>query len=117
MRRDARPQSRPCDGCDPSGGEIWRAVPGHEDRYEVSARGAVKSLPRINRRGYRLKLRYLAGSIDSHGYRAVKIVWLGEPKSLRVHQLVALAFHGPRPEGMEARHLDGNPLHNCAHNL
>lgn len=34
-----------------------------------------------------------------------------------VHQLVCEAFHGPRPEGMVTRHLDGDPLNNHASNL
>jgi DNA-binding MarR family transcriptional regulator len=96
---------------------IWRAVPGHEDMYEVSDRGEIKSLPRLNGRGYRLKLRYLAGWVDDHGYRAVRIAWFGRSAVVRVHQIVAFAFHGPPPDGMEVRHLDGNQLHNCASNL
>lgn len=34
-----------------------------------------------------------------------------------VHSLVATAFWGPRPEGQEVRHLDGNPKNNRADNL
>ena len=30
------------------------------------------------------------------------------------HALVAEAFHGPRPEGYDCRHLDGNPANNTA---
>lgn len=36
---------------------------------------------------------------------------------LRVHRLVLLAYVGPCPEGMECRHLDGNPSNNCVENL
>ena len=31
-----------------------------------------------------------------------------------VHKLVLLAFVGPRPKGMQCRHLDGDPGNNSA---
>lgn len=34
-----------------------------------------------------------------------------------VHQVVAEAFHGPRPAGLETRHLDGDLLNNRSENL
>jgi hypothetical protein len=34
-----------------------------------------------------------------------------------VHGLIALAFLGPRPDGMNARHLDGNSWNNAVSNL
>lgn len=34
-----------------------------------------------------------------------------------VHQVVAEAFHGPRPAGMETRHRDGDVLNNRSDNL
>lgn len=34
-----------------------------------------------------------------------------------VHSLVAEAFLGPRPEGQEVRHLDGNGMNNDVSNL
>jgi hypothetical protein len=34
-----------------------------------------------------------------------------------VHHLVLLAFKGPCPKGMEARHLDGDPSNNKISNL
>lgn len=41
----------------------------------------------------------------------------GDLKTVKVHYLVALAFHGPRPKGLVIRHLNGNPLDNRATNL
>jgi trehalose/maltose hydrolase-like predicted phosphorylase len=41
----------------------------------------------------------------------------GVKKSFRVHRLVATAFHGPCPEGMECCHNDGNRLNNHRDNL
>jgi hypothetical protein len=41
----------------------------------------------------------------------------GRYKTFRVHRLVLLAFVGPCPEGMESRHLDGDPGNNRLDNL
>jgi hypothetical protein len=41
----------------------------------------------------------------------------GRQESWFVHQLVAAAFLGPRPDGLEVRHLDGDPLNNAVSNL
>lgn len=38
-------------------------------------------------------------------------------RSRSVHSLVLAAFKGPRPPGMEARHLDGDSTNNAASNL
>ena len=37
--------------------------------------------------------------------------------TMLVHRLVMLAFDGPQPEGMECRHLNGNPADNRIENL
>lgn len=37
--------------------------------------------------------------------------------SIDVHQLVLMAFVGPKPEGYVCRHLDGNPHNNNLENL
>jgi hypothetical protein len=41
----------------------------------------------------------------------------GKIKAFYVHRLVLEAFIGPCPEGMECRHLDGNPKNNRLDNL
>lgn len=48
------------------------------------------------------------------GYRQI---CLGKRYVQSVHVLVLLAFVGPCPEGMECRHLDGNPANNRLDNL
>ena len=50
-------------------------------------------------------------------YKMVTLFNRGVSKSYYVHQLVLLAFVGLCPEGMECRHLDGNPLNNRLKNL
>jgi hypothetical protein len=40
-----------------------------------------------------------------------------QSKTLDVHRIVTMAFHGPCPDGMEVCHNDGNPDNNSAANL
>lgn len=42
---------------------------------------------------------------------------LGEVHRLYMHRVIAEAFHGPCPEGMECRHLDGDSSNNRPSNL
>jgi len=41
----------------------------------------------------------------------------GGQKQFSFHVLMCEAFHGPRPQGMECRHLDGDRRNNSASNL
>ncbi len=41
----------------------------------------------------------------------------GKATSMYVHSLVLRVFVGPCPDGMECRHLDGNPTNNRLENL
>lgn len=92
--------------------EQWRSIPGFDDRYEASDRGRVRN----RRHG---EDRVLKQSTSSrHGYRLVKVrVGLGNWRPIEVHTLVALAFYGPRPGGLEVRHLDGDQGNNHVENL
>jgi HNH endonuclease/NUMOD4 motif len=89
--------------------EKWLPVPGYEDAYLVSDIGRV----------YLLRARRLAVT-KVHGrglYRKVGL-WDGRAGVMTgVHRVVAAAFIGPAPEGMEVRHKDGDSLNNCAENL
>lgn len=89
--------------------EDWRPIPGCPG-YEASSLGHIRSL----RAGVYVELR---GSLSGSGYRYVKIRQDGEPRHRTVHSLVAEAFYGPRPAGLEVRHLDGTRTNNVASNL
>lgn len=54
---------------------------------------------------------------NKQGYFRFGATVNGKRKSLYVHQEVAFAFIGPRPEGMVVRHLDGDMINNRADNL
>lgn len=89
--------------------EIWLPVPSNPV-YEVSDRGRVRSTDTVvwggERAGWcRRKGRILKPGIASNGYPTIV---LGRKIGTRtVHSLVAEAFLGPPPPGMEVRHKDG----------
>ena len=111
--------------------EEWRPVVGYEGVYEVSDHGRVRSLDRIvhslgtlrsvpnNTGGARGGLQRRRGRIlkpqrNGRGYYKVQ---LGRGRVRTVHSLVAEAFLGPRPEGLDVNHIDNNGYNNCASNL
>jgi hypothetical protein len=57
------------------------------------------------------------GTYKSNGYKYVTLYYKGRGKTRRVHTLVAEAFIGPRPDGMEVCHGNGTPTDNRAENL
>lgn len=97
--------------------EIWRPVAGHEESYEVSDRGSVRSLDRTVMRSngspQRVAGRVLRGRSDQSGHLSVNLP--GEQRL--IHRLVLEAFVGPCPPGMEACHNDGDPANNSLGNL
>ena len=110
--------------------EQWRAIPGHEDLWEVSDQGRIRSLDRIASATGRGDGKYLVpGRVMKQQLQAGKptkqylMVTLGcrgagvAPKRIYVHQVVALAFIGPCPNGQVVRHLDDNQLDNRLANL
>jgi hypothetical protein len=105
--------------------EVWKTIPGYEGYYEASSRGRVRSVARVIRReknwfGHPClvprKSRVLAPS-RSRGRRHVTLSKGGLHKYVQVHQLVALVFLGPVPEGKQVNHRDGDPANNTVENL
>lgn len=88
--------------------ECWLPVPGWEDLYLVSDQGRV----RTQHKRSRAKNGFLKLRPKSDGYFHVALCRDGRRVDIGVHQLVLLAFAGPRPAGKEARHLNGNPADN-----
>lgn len=87
-----------------------RVIPGWED-YRAGNDGVIYSLRR------RKRMRPLKPSPGGSGYLQVVLCRDGEQKTQRVHVLVTEAFHGPRPEGLEASHQNGDHLDNRPENL
>lgn len=96
--------------------EEWKEIPDWSD-YEVSSQGRVRRTTKA-RGGPRLgsnRIRTLV--TDRVGYQQITFCRNGRWFIFRVHQLVALAFIGPRPEGKEVNHKDGNKKNNTPPNL
>lgn len=104
--------------------EVWKDIPGYEGLYQASSLGQIRSLDRDimhSRKGSKpFAVRYkgrVLKQIDQQTppYYVVQLGQKEHPK--HVHVLVALAFLGPRPEGADIRHLDGNSRNNQITNL
>lgn len=101
--------------------EQWRPVVGYEGLYEVSDQGRVRSLGRVAiRRGYPLRIpgRVLRPTPGDAGRVCIRLFNRdGVKKTLRVSVLVLAAFVGPRPEGLDGCHNNGDPTDNRLSNL
>lgn len=97
--------------------ETYKDIPGYEGHYQVSVRGNVRSLARVDTRGNNRKEKQLKPGLKSNGYRSVALTKDGKVKHLTVHQLVMSTFIGPPPEGMNIDHYDQNKLNNKLCNL
>jgi hypothetical protein len=108
-----------------SGIEVWKPVIGAERLYEVSSFGHVRSCTRTSLgrtkngkpcartfQGRVLRPRYVGKD-----YVAVSLSLQGTVEQRYVHELVARAFIGPRPIGMEIAHHDGIKSNNASDNL
>jgi hypothetical protein len=100
--------------------EEWTWVIGRKGKYKVSTFGRVRSVPRycrIRNGG----IRKVKGCILKPGKGDYLFVGLANGNNtndrVNVHILVLEAFIGPCPEGMEARHLDGNSYNPKLSNL
>lgn len=102
--------------------EEWRPLPGYVGLYEVSSHGRVRSLDRVvtSKAGW---TKAFKGAIKATprnvqgGYPIVTLSADGVSTTRQVHVAVAAAFIGPRPEGMQVAHGDGDPSNNRAENL
>lgn len=100
--------------------EQWLPVVGYEGLYEVSDHGNVRGLDRkVNCNGGTRIQRgtTIVGEISDKGYRRVLLWRSSQRKKCSVSALVAEAFFGPRPRGMEVCHNNGDSLDNWWGNL
>lgn len=100
----------------------WRYIPNYSN-YIVNQYGDVISLSRdiIRKNGMKQKIhpKYLEPCINKKGYFFVRLSNLGKVKSIKNHQLVAMAFLNHTPSGMNKiiDHIDENKLNNHYSNL
>lgn len=101
--------------------EIWKDVVGYEGLYQVSSSGQVKRVPRtmknVNGRFSKVPGGLRKQKIQSNGYLTVNLSKDNKVKFHLTHKLVAEAFLGPRPEGADICHNDGDKKNNCVSNL
>lgn len=104
-------------------GEIWVDTLEFPDYYEVSNLGRVrrkanspcryKDAKVLRQKVQRVATPYLQVTLKNERLSEVR----RGAKTVYVHSLVCAAFHGPRPEGLQCCHNDGNPQNNRPENL
>lgn len=100
--------------------EQWRDIPGYVGFYQVSDQGRVRSVDRaVKYRGglSKRKGRILKAAASHSGHLAVSLWRAGVGRTKLIHQLVMLAWIGPRPDGQEVRHGPSGHLDNSVGNL
>jgi hypothetical protein len=101
--------------------EVWRPVVGYEGLYEVSDQGRVRSLTRTihcaDGRARTFQGQLLDPWLSTHGYKMVTLRKDGNSTKRSVHCLVASAFIGPRPAGLDVLHGESGKLDNRLCNL
>lgn len=91
--------------------ENWKPVTGHP-MYEVSDTGIVRSW-KNGKWGRRSEPRNLKPSMGNHGYMRANV----DMEARLIHHLVLESHVGPRPEGAEGAHFDGDKSNNNLSNL
>ncbi|MBA3655649.1 MAG: HNH endonuclease [Actinobacteria bacterium] len=95
--------------------EEWRGIPGYEGTYSVSSRGRVRR-DAGGRGAQRGRILRPLPTTEAR-YASVNLSQGGVTRMLAIHQLVAAAFLGPCPPGMEVDHQDTDTWNNAAANL
>lgn len=100
---------------------MWKDIPSW-DRYQVSDAGRVRSKDMPCRAAHNSvavrKGRELTLVVKGGRYLCVTLTTTaGERKQCFVHDLVLLAFVGPKPAGLQTRHLNDNNRDNLLSNL
>lgn len=96
--------------------ERWAAIPGFGGVYEISDAGVIRRT--VDSAGGHRAGKVLKAQINIHGYA---YHCLRDPDGKRtprtLHRLVLESFVGPRPQGFDASHLNGNQTDNRLENL
>lgn len=102
--------------------EVWKDIPNYEGMYQVSNLGRVKSLKRTADNGRCIRTvneKILKQVKDGRGYYNVNLYKNSVRKSIKVSQIVAMAFLNHVTCGMTkvVDHINNNKLDNRAENL
>lgn len=112
VKKRGRADAPPPDALLP--GEVWKPVPGLHGRYEASSMGRLRWVGGFVATSYPGKI--VAG-VTKSGYLVIRPYPRPDRRIVGVHRLVACAFLGPCPEGLEVNHIDGDPSNNHPGNL
>lgn len=96
--------------------ELWKPIIGYEGIYEVSNMGNIRSIDRHRADGAFISGRKIKTSL-AMGYPYFNACKNGRSSPIYVHQCVAEAFIGLRPDGFQINHIDGDKRNNFVGNL
>lgn len=89
--------------------ETWKPIASLNNLYEASNTGKIRNAKTLH---------VLKAFVGVHGYYTMQVCPTPRgAKNVRVHQLVAEAFLGTRPNNMVVNHKDGNKKNNNIENL
>ena len=95
-------------------GERWEQIPNYEGWYDISDWGNVRRMM-PGKSTFIGKI--LTINVGSSGYPRVNLWKNAKKHQFKTHCLVAHAFLGPRPEGKQINHIDGDKTNNYYKNL
>lgn len=97
--------------------EIWKDIVGYVGFYQVSSRGNVRALDRVDCRNRHRPAHPCRMIKNADGYYKVELCKDGKKTRFFVHRLVALHFI-PNPNGYDCiNHIDENKTNNHVANL
>lgn len=95
--------------------EQWKVIPGYDGVYEASTEGRIR---RVKGKGcHGGSVRYLKPHKIKNGYMQQVVFRNKVMHRTGVHNLIAAAFLGPCPEGLEIDHIDLDKSNNKPSNL
>lgn len=96
--------------------EAGRSYPSIAKEFGVT-KMAIKKMLRPRLFSFRTPFRQLKSQRNSNGYPMLRLCVDGVPRTCVVHRLIAEAFFGPVPKGMEINHKNGKRDDNRLENL
>jgi hypothetical protein len=97
--------------------EEWKDIPQYGGRYQASSLGRIRAVGHPRRINHTFVMK--PQKRGSGGYHGVCLYdpATGKARSRYVHTLVAEAFLGPKPDGLQVNHVDGEKHNNRVSNL
>jgi len=90
----------------------WVEIPGFEGKYSINENGDV-----LSHKYMRTNSSSILKQATIKGYQRVWLQNGSKGKQFMIHYLMAITFIGPRPQGKQINHIDGNKRNNTEINL